>query len=75
MTRDDIARMASESCRAGTDGWLHSMAVKQPQVLERFAALVAAAEREVISDLLGGHAIPTRTLIEIRADLNLRGKQ
>jgi len=39
MTRDDIIRMARE---AGFSEW----AVQTPQDLERFAALVAAAERE-----------------------------
>ena len=39
MTRDEIIRMARE---AGFSEW----AVRTPQDLERFAALVAAAERE-----------------------------
>jgi len=39
MTRDDMIRMARE---AGFSEW----AVRTPQDLERFAALVAAAERE-----------------------------
>jgi hypothetical protein len=39
MTRDDIIRMARE---AGFSEW----AVRTPQDLERFATLVAAAERE-----------------------------
>jgi len=39
MSRDDIIRMARE---AGFSEW----AVRTPQDLERFAALVAAAERE-----------------------------
>jgi hypothetical protein len=39
MTRDDIIRMARE---AGFSEW----AVRTPQDLERFAALVAAKERE-----------------------------
>jgi hypothetical protein len=39
MTRDEIIRMARE---AGFSEW----AVRTPQDLERFAALVAVAERE-----------------------------
>lgn len=42
MTREDIIRMARE---AGFSEW----AVQTPQDLERFAALVAAAERERVT--------------------------
>ncbi len=42
MTRDDIIRMARE---AGFSEWAVSLS-EMPKHLERFAALVAAAERE-----------------------------
>jgi hypothetical protein len=45
MTRDDILRMARE---AG----FSEVAIRTPQDLERFAALVAAAEREECARLL-----------------------
>jgi len=45
MTRDDIIRMARE---AGFSEW----AVRTPQDLERFAALVAAAERNGWQDTI-----------------------
>jgi hypothetical protein len=41
MTRDDIIRMAREAGFADTQGTVHAF-----YQLERFAALVAAAERE-----------------------------
>jgi len=40
MTRDDVIRMAREA------GFLPEANPVMPQLLERFAALVAAAERE-----------------------------
>ena len=46
MTRDDIIRMALEADPAGEDGRLYAIAELTPETLERFAALVAAAERE-----------------------------
>jgi hypothetical protein len=42
MTKDDIIRMAREA------GFLPEANPVMPQLLERFAALVAAAEREAI---------------------------
>jgi hypothetical protein len=47
MTRDDIIRMARE---AGFSEW----AVRTPQDLERFATLVAAAEREACAKVCEG---------------------
>jgi hypothetical protein len=47
MTRDDIIRMAREA------GWQHQPTVRRAYSgfnLERFAALVAAVEREAIMD-------------------------
>jgi len=57
MTRDDIIRMAEEAglLRAG-DGWTepHRWGVAE---IERFAALVAAAEREVCAQLVENYAL------------------
>ena len=54
MTRDDIIRMAKEA------GWARPNHVNNPwsvstDALERFAALVAAAEREACAKLAGPH--------------------
>jgi len=47
MTRDDIIRMARESCdRDKVDAWHNGFWVITQEELERFVALVAAAERE-----------------------------
>jgi predicted nucleic acid-binding Zn-ribbon protein len=46
MTRDDIIRLARE---AGFIDWsLHGRLESKEEALERFAALVAAAEREAL---------------------------
>jgi hypothetical protein len=59
MTRDDILRMARQ---ANLEGY--------PEELERFAALVAAAEREACADICDQHAsvegIAQRCAAEIR---------
>ena len=46
MTRDEIIRMAREADPYGELGKLYEMAELTPSTLERFAALIAAAERE-----------------------------
>ena len=53
MTREDIIRMAREACDKNTvDAWHNDYwTITQPE-LERFAALVAAAEREACARLL-----------------------
>ncbi len=49
MTRDDIIRLARE---AGIVDWsLHGRLESKEEALERFAALVAAAEREACADI------------------------
>ena len=51
MTRDDIERMAKE---AGAMEWGESV-VPAMMDIEKFAALVAAAEREACAKLAGPH--------------------
>lgn len=47
ITRDEIIRMAREACDPGTvDAWKNDFWTITQEELERFAALVAAAERE-----------------------------
>ena len=50
MNREDIIRMAQEA------GFLPQANPAMPQLLERFAALVASSEREAILDLVDGYA-------------------
>ena len=47
MTREDIIRMAREACDKDTvDAWHNDFWTITQEEIERFAALVAAAERE-----------------------------
>ena len=57
MTRDDIIRMAREAGGADitSHGWTSWVGVHSTEFLERFAALVAAAEREACAKLAGPH--------------------
>lgn len=54
MTRDDIIRMAREADPFGMVGRLYAMAQLTPETLERFASLVAAAEREACAEACEG---------------------
>ena len=52
MKRDDIIRMAREACDADkVDAWYNGFWTLTQEELERFAALVAAAEREAWPNL------------------------
>jgi hypothetical protein len=53
MTRDDIIRLARESGGADitSHGWTSWVGVHSTEFLERFAALVAAAEREACAEV------------------------
>lgn len=47
MNRDEIIRMAREACDADkVDAWYNGFWTLTQEELERFAAIVAAAERE-----------------------------
>lgn len=54
MTKDEIIAMAREADPFGDDGRLVSLAMLTPGTLERFAALVAAKEREACAKLIEG---------------------
>jgi hypothetical protein len=58
MTRDEIISMALE---AGFSEW----AVRTPQDLERFAALVAASEREACAKLADERLMDTSLLMSL----------
>lgn len=64
MTRDDIISMAREA--GMLDGWSLSN-----DMLEQFAALVAAAEREACIDIVARHG----GSVEIEAAIRARGQQ
>ncbi len=52
MDRDDIIRMAREACdQAPREDWNSTAWVFGDETLERFAALVAAAEREACASI------------------------
>lgn len=51
MSRDEIIAMAREADPFGDDGRLVSLAMLTPGMLERFAALVAEAEREACAQV------------------------
>jgi phosphatidylserine/phosphatidylglycerophosphate/cardiolipin synthase-like enzyme len=60
MNRDDILRMAREAgCipRRHPEHWDDVQVFATPDVLERFAALVAAAERETCATLVENYAL------------------
>ena len=59
MTRDDIIRMAREADPLTEDGWLYRIAMLTPETLERFATLVAQAEREECAKVCEGMHILT----------------
>jgi hypothetical protein len=63
MTRDDITRIAREAGFVGFDGDNGS--------LRRFAALVAAAEREACAQI----AFNAKTYIEAAAAIRARGEK
>jgi hypothetical protein len=69
MTRDDIIRMARE---AGLHLYVNDL-TEEPYALivERFAALVAAAEREACIDLVAMYGGP----VDLEAAIRARGEK
>lgn len=51
MSRDELIAMAREADPFGDDGRLVSLAMLTPETLARFAALVAAREREACAQV------------------------
>jgi len=57
MNRDDIIRMAREACDTDkVDAWHNGFWTLTQEEIERFAALVAAAEREACAEVCKKHA-------------------
>ncbi len=67
MTTDEIIAMAREADPFGEDGRLFAMASVAPGTLERFAALVAAKEREACAQVCDAEA--ERALFNWHSDL------
>ena len=71
MTREEVARMAREADPFGKDGRLYAIAELTPDTLERFAALVAAAEREscaqIVESIAAQYTEPTWAYQILRA--------
>ena len=73
MKRDDIIRMAREADPFGMVGRLYAMAQLTPETLERFAALVAAAEREdILRKSTKAHTVHGHCDIVLSADIRAR---
>jgi len=72
MTRDDIIRLARE---AGIVDWsLHGRLESKEEALERFAALVAAAEREACADICDQYSTCEGIAQKCAAAIRARGE-
>ena len=80
MTQEDIIRMAREAgCKPfrSPEHWDDVQVFATPNVLERFAALVAAHEREACAKVCDDyeHADPLGVSIECAIAIRARGEQ
>ena len=76
MNREDIIRMAREACDTDkVDAWHNGFWTVTQEELERFAALVAAAEREACAEICDDEAniegVAQRCAAVIRARSNV----
>ena len=73
MKREEIIRMAREADPFGMVGRLYAMSQLTPETLERFAALVAAAEREdILRKSTKAHTVHGHCDIVLSADIRAR---
>ena len=80
MTKEDITRMAREAggCDIASHGWTSWVGTQTTEFLERFAAIVAAAEREACAKVLDEMAIQdklTNYYGIAAADIRARGEK
>jgi len=78
MNREDIIRMArAAGCKPfrSPEHWDDVQVFATPDVLERFAALVAAHEREVCADICDQHASIEGIAQRCAAAIRARGEQ
>jgi hypothetical protein len=78
MSRDEIIKLAREACDPGTvDAWKNGFWTLTQEELERFAALVAKAEREACAKL--AESLPMQQEIDVRdqcaAAIRARGEK
>ena len=69
--REDILRMVREACGEDQDPFVSGWVTMDHNELARFAALVAAAEREACLDCIRPNATP----MEIAAAIRARGNK
>lgn len=72
MTRDDLIRMALKACEVDEDPFVSGWITMDYEEIERFAALVAAAEREACAKVCERHADPSAGIIA--AAIRARGQ-
>ena len=77
MTHDDIIRLARESGGADitSHGWTSWVGVHSTEFLERFAALVAAAEREKCAEICDNSAKWSELAYALAAAIRARGSK
>jgi predicted ATPase len=76
MTREDIMRMAREAgLHEGGASSRHPYYNAQGKAIERFAALVAAAEREAICQIVYGLCVSDNNAQEIVNAIRARGSK
>ncbi len=71
MTRDDIIKLAKEAGIGQTGPWFSCI----DEELQRFAALVAAAEREACADVVEQAGIEGHGTLAAAAMIRARGKE
>ena len=69
MSREETIAMAREADPFGDDGRLVSLAMLTPETLERFAALVAAREREACAQVCRSEMV--RAIYNLDNDLGI----
>ena len=73
MTRDDIISMATKACDPDTEpAWHNGFWTLTQEELERFAALVAAAEREACEEVCENNYWVAESCIR---DIRARGEK
>ena len=76
MTRDDIIRMMREACDADkVDAWHNDFWTITQEELERFAALVAQAEREACERVCQEKWLYTASGFEMADYIRARGQE
>jgi hypothetical protein len=75
MTRDDIIRMAREADPGFETDTFHAESLVGMEAIERFAALVAAAEREACAKVADDMTLPDWVNEQIATAIRARGQE